>query len=104
MWSNLKIFKTRLSIYQVIGNGDAGSFIFIIVSVLSTLHLEWVINQLIDGENYNKINPVMSNFVKKSKYDDIAERVALNGHEFDKMNYNIIQIQIYNALLKTFRK
>jgi hypothetical protein len=103
-------FQTQFkSKYLVIVDGNAwpdrvafyllsGSLVF-----LSTLHEEWVINQLIDGENYIKVKPDLSDLIEKlewaSKNDDIAEIIALNGRKLAQKRLNINQIQIYNALL-----
>lgn len=76
----------------------SGSLVF-----LATVHEEWVINQLVDGEHYIKIKPDLSDLIEKlewaAKNDSEAKRIASNGRELAMKKFNTKSMQIYNALL-----
>ena len=76
----------------------SGSLVF-----LATVHEEWVINQLIEGVNYIKINPDLSDLIEKlewaAKNDQEAKRIATNGRELALTRFGLKPMQAYNALL-----
>ena len=76
----------------------SGSLVF-----LSTLHEEWVINQLVDGEHYIKVKPDLSDLLDKiewaSRNDKLAAKIAQNGKNLAMNKFGIKQMQLYNALL-----
>ena len=108
--SNPVDFQTQFqSKYLVIVDGNgwpdrvanfmlSGSLIF-----LATLHDEWVTNQLIDGHNYIKVKPDLSDLIEKLEWaaenDEEAKRIALNGREFAFKNFGLDKMQVYNTLL-----
>lgn len=99
-------FKSKYLVV-VDGNGWPDRVAFFMLSgslvFLSTLHEEWVINQLVDGEHYIKVKPDLSDLIEKLEWaaenDAEAKRIASNGREFAQKRFGIRQMQIYNSFL-----
>ena len=83
----------RLAFYMA-----SGSLVF-----LATLQNEWVIDQVIDGENIVLVNPDLSNLVEKLEWaaqnDAEAQRIAENGKKFALEKFGSNNQQAYTALL-----
>lgn len=76
----------------------SGSLVF-----LATVHEEWVINQIVDGEHYIKVKPDLSDLVDKLEWaaanDEEAKRIAMNGRQFSKKMFDSQPMQMYNSFL-----
>lgn len=76
----------------------SGSLVF-----LATIHEDWVIRQLVEGENYIKIKPDLSDLIEKLEWarenDEEARRIAANGRLLATKKFDTNHLQIYNALL-----
>lgn len=95
--------------YQVVVDGHgwpdrvaffmaSGSLVF-----LASLHEDWTMNQIIDGEHYIKVKPDLSDLVEKLEWaannDGEAKRIAESGKTFALSKLRKPQVKIYNALL-----
>lgn len=76
----------------------SGSLVF-----LSTVHEEWVSDQLIPGKHYIKIKPDLSDLIEKIEWaaghDEEAKTIAEAGKKYAIENLDLKNIQIYNAFL-----
>ena len=99
-------FKSK---YVVVVDGNAwpekvaalmfsGSLVF-----LATIHEDWVIRQLVDGENYIKVKPDLSDLIEKLEWayanDEEAKRIAENGRQVAMKKFDTNHLQVYNAFL-----
>lgn len=102
----LEQFKSK---YVVVVDGNAwpekvaafmysGSLVF-----LATIHEDWVIRQLVDGENFIRIKPDLSDLIKKLEWardnEEEARRIAAKGRLFAMKKFDSNHLQVYNALL-----
>ncbi len=76
----------------------SGSLVF-----LASLHNDWAIDQVTDGENVVIIKPDLSDLVEKLEWaaqnDAEAKRIAQNGRKFALKMFGARNQQAYNALL-----
>ena len=76
----------------------SGSLVF-----LATIHEDWVIRHLIEGEHYIKVKPDLSDLIEKLEWahgnDEEARRIAANGRLLAMKKFDSNHLQIYNAFL-----
>lgn len=83
----------RISLYML-----SGSLVF-----LATVHEDWTINQIVEGEHYIRLKPDLSDLIEKLEWaaanDNEARTIAENGSKFVAKTMGVSQVQVYSAFL-----